>query len=353
MDNGSDTQTTVNDSATCAGLRAPVTQGRSLSDLIDSYQTDPVSSYHRLRYATRRNHGNLLARLRAQHGHRLLSDIRARVIKEMHQGWSEGGKVAVGHAFIASLRTICGYGATDLEEAECERLCLVLHKLRFPSSPPRTTFLTADQADAIRAVAHDMGWPSIALAQAFQFECMLRQKDVIGEWIPFDEPGESDVRFRGMKWLRGIRWNEISGDLVLTHMTSKRQKELEIDLRNSPMVMAELPHVIHRTADGPIIINEITAMPWSASEFRRKWRICADLAGVPKTVRSMDSRAGAITEATEAGANIEHVKHAATHSDIAQTQHYARGAAAKIATVQSARNLHRGAQYRNKFRNNS
>lgn len=48
-----------------------------------------------------------------------------------------------------------------------------------------------------------------------------------------------------------------------------------------------------------------------------------------------------------------HVKHAATHSDIAQTQHYARGAAAKIATVQSARNLHRGAQYRDKFRNNS
>lgn len=29
MDNGSDTQTTVNDSATCASLRAPVTQRRS------------------------------------------------------------------------------------------------------------------------------------------------------------------------------------------------------------------------------------------------------------------------------------------------------------------------------------
>jgi hypothetical protein len=35
-----------------------------------------------------------------------------------------------------------------------------------------------------------MGWHSIALAQAIQFDCALRQKDVIGEWVPESEPGE-------------------------------------------------------------------------------------------------------------------------------------------------------------------
>lgn len=52
-------------------------QGRLLAELIDSYMTDPVSSYHRLRYQTRRNHKNLLLRLKEQQGHRLLSDERA------------------------------------------------------------------------------------------------------------------------------------------------------------------------------------------------------------------------------------------------------------------------------------
>jgi hypothetical protein len=52
------------------------------------------------------------------------------------------------------------------------------------------------------------------------------------------------------------------------------------------------------------------------------WRKVATAAGVPKTVYNMDSRAGAISEATDAGAELEHVRHAATHSDISMTQRY-------------------------------
>jgi len=79
-----------------------------------------------------------------------------------------------------------------------------------------------------------MGRPSIALAQAFQFELMLRQKDVIGEYVPIAEAGISDLQVDGLKWLRGIRWEEISEDLVLRHITSKRQKLIEISLRMRP-----------------------------------------------------------------------------------------------------------------------
>ena len=46
---------------------------------------------------------------------------------------------------------------------------------------------------------------------------MLRQKDVIGEWVPRSEPGPSDIwNSDGEKWLRGLRWQEIDGNLIGT-----------------------------------------------------------------------------------------------------------------------------------------
>ena len=58
----------------------------------------------------------------------------------------------------------------------------------------------------------------------------------------------------------------------------------------------------------------------------------------------MDSRAGAITEATDAGADLEHIRHAATHSDISMTQRYSRGDADKTAGVLRQRVAHRNKQ---------
>lgn len=39
----------------------------------------------------------------------------------------------------------------------------------------------------------------------------------------------------------------------------------------------------------PVIICEATGMPYSAAEFRRKWRIVADYAGIPSDVTNMSS----------------------------------------------------------------
>jgi hypothetical protein len=55
----------------------------------------------------------------------------------------------------------------------------------------------------------------------------------------------------------------------------------------------------------------------------------------------MDSRAGAITEATDAGATLEETRHAATHSDTKMTQRYSRGSSDKIAAVMKKRIEHR------------
>ena len=94
-------------------------------------------------------------------------------------------------------------------------------------------------------------------------------------------------------------------------------------------------------AKGPIIDSELTGRPWAAPEFRRQWRKIARACGIPDAVFNMDSRAGAITEALEAGLPLDHVRKAATHSDVSTTQRYSRGDAEIVASVIAARAQHR------------
>ncbi len=320
----------------------------TLRSLINCYQTDPDSSYHKKRYAVRRNHDFLLKRIAERQGNEELRDIKARVLLAWHKDWSnDGQKLAMAHAIIGQYRVLFGFGANFLEDPDCERLCGVMGKMRFPMAKPRVERMTADQAIALRTQAHRRGWNFLAMAQAFQFELMLRQKDAIGEWVPLSEPGISDTIKPGEKWIMGIRWEEIDDNLVLRHNTSKRGKDIEVNLRLAPMILEELANfgkvaVADLTraalpASGPVILCEVTGLPWRTAEFRRKWRIVADMAGIPKEVRNMDSRAGGITEASDAGADLEHIRHAATHSDIAMTQKYSRGSTDKIANVMRIR----------------
>ncbi len=315
----------------------------TLQGLIYAYQTDVDSTYRKLRYQVRRNHDAILRRIAKAYGKQEVRDINARAVIAWHKEWAEGGKVAMSHAFVSQLRTLFGFGATILESADCERMCGVLHKMRFAMPKPRGERITAEQANALRAMAHEIGYHSIAMAQAFQFDLMLRQKDVIGEWVPLAEPGTSEVVTGTHKWLSGLRWSEIDEHLVLRHTTSKRQKDIEVDLKLAPMVMDELSllgeirEITHAPVSGPIIVSEFTGLPFTHHEFRRKWRIVADKAGIPKTVKNMDSRAGAISEATDAGASLELVRHAATHSNVSTTAGYSRGSVEKTAEVMKIR----------------
>jgi hypothetical protein len=315
----------------------------SLGDLMRCYKHDQDSGFRKLRYNSRVYYETLMRLLEREHNTYMVSELKARVLRRWHETWMADGKIAVAHAKMGMLRTLFSYGTTLLEDEQCTRLSAVMHEMKFKAPKARTERLTADQAVAIRAKAHEMGRPSIALAQAFQFELMLRQKDVVGEWVPLSEPGMSDTTNKGWKWLRGIRWEEIDQNLTLSHVTSKRQKLITVSLKNAPMVVEEiaLQYPDGVPANGPIIVSEWNKRPWETVEFRRWWRKVANAAGVPKAVKNMDSRAGGITEATAAGALLEHVQHAATHSDIAMTQRYSRGTEEKIANVQRLRVEHR------------
>lgn len=325
------------------GLKKAAKYDRTIRGLIECYKADPDSRYHKLRHRTRLTYDSLLARVEQDYGHIEIKDIRARELMRWHEAWTKRG-TSIAHSLVGMVRSLATFGATLLECKKCVALKVLLHDMRFTNSKPRTERLTAEHAIAIRAKAHRVYKPSIALAQAFQFECILRQKDVIGEWVPQSEPGPLTDIFEGNdKWMRGLRWEEIDDDLILRHMTSKRQKEHEVDLKLAPMVLEELrlqfPNGLPET--GPVIISEKHGVPWRTSEFRRQWREIADKAGVPKGVYNMDSRAGAITEASEAGAPMEHIKQAATHGQIAMTERYARNQRGKTDNVSIMRVAHR------------
>jgi hypothetical protein len=331
----------------------------SLRSLINCYQTDVDSGYHKLRYKVRRTTNALLKRLVKDHGHEDLGDIKGRTILAWHKEWTGGGvKIAMGSAFVGQLRTLFTFGRSILEIEECTRLGAIMHDLKFEGTRPRKVHITAAQTDAIRYKARlHFGWYSLALGQAFQFECTLRQKDVIGEWVPIEEPGVSAVVNAGKKWIRGIDWSEVDDQLILRHITSKKQKPTQIDLKLAPMVIEELVEMcggqqllitdpatkkvtVNRhllPASGPIVICDVTGLPWADSEYRRKWRLVARASGIPKDVCNMDSRSGAISEGISAGARIEWVRHAANHSDVSQTADYDRDQAEATAKVMRLR----------------
>lgn len=330
---------------------APAFDGK-LRSLVACYTSDSDSTYHKLRYQTRVNYDYLIRRVIADVwtvdgevrviGEETIADIKARTMLRWYELWSDdGAKIAMGRALVRMLRTLFSFGATILEDAECARICGVMQQMRFKMSKPRDQQITSDQAAAVIAEAHRRGAHSIALAQAFQFECTLRQKDVIGEWVPIGERGTSDLVIGNEKWLWGLRWSEIDGNLSLMHTTSKRQKEIIVDLRLAPMVMVELQRLGARPAAGPIVVCERRQRPYRAYEFRQEWREIARAVGIPDDVRNMDTRAGAISEATDSGATLEDVRHAATHSNISMTQRYSRGSEKKTATVMRLRAEHR------------
>lgn len=312
----------------------------TIEGLISCYETDPDSPYQKMRYQSRRNYQAFFRRLIEDCGKEKIAEVKARQILRWHALWMGRG-LPMAHQTMTILRIVLTFGATILDSKECRELREMLADMKFPMAPRRVSILTSDHAIAIRRQAHADGLPSIALAQAIQFECTLRQKDVIGEWVPQSEKELSDVLHLGNKWLRGIRWEEIDDNLVLHHITSKKLKLVEPDLKLAPMVFEEFALLGERPKKGPIIIHEATGLPYLANTFRKVWRGIADKAGVPKDVHNMDSRAGAISEATDAGASLEHVRHAATHSDIATTQGYSRNSAEKTAQVQKQRIAHR------------
>jgi hypothetical protein len=276
----------------------------TVAGLIECYKTHPLSGFSKLGFSTRANYLSVFARLRSDLGHErveTLDDVR---IEAAYSEWTVGRttNISMGHSLIGHLRILASFGATVLRDQTCRVLRTTLHHMKFPKGEKQTEPMNSTYVNKIIAAANLDGSPNIALAQAFQADHKLGQRETIGQWVPVGEPGTSDVMLDGMKWVRGLRWNEIDENLELRRVAGKRES-----LKLGPLVRDQLKYMFCKAgepltrarlpASGPIIVNEPKGwLPYQTHTFRREWRRIATAAGVPKNVKNRDSRLSAEDE---------------------------------------------------------
>jgi hypothetical protein len=233
------------------------------------------------------------------------------------------------------------YGAAA-ELAHCERLSNILARMRFKGPARRRIKLELHHVEAFIPKAVEMDRLSLALGTAIQFETMMRQKDVIGEWEPLGDTRPSlGIVLNGHRWVNGLTWADISSSMVISKDTTKTGATVVADLKLCPLVMQVLSLVPSERRVGPFIIDEMAGRPYAEDAYAREWRIIARAAGIPDHVKNMDARAGAISEADDALAPLDEIRSTAGHSQASTTGRYIRGAVGKAKHVAELRQLHR------------
>ncbi|MFC5552480.1 integrase [Methylobacterium iners] len=313
----------------------------TLEQICRAFETDVDSPFHDKRQDTRTFYSRYIRSIVDKAGAYYLSEIVGRDVRRWHKEWVAELGVRGGYACIQTLRRVVNYGC-ELRNPKAIELAAVLEKTEFPMPKARKRRPTYDQIVSLRLAAHEAGRPSIALAVTLQFELGLRQKDVIGEWT---RPTEADrARITGAitdgawVWSWGLTWNHIDAGMVLSKPTSKSNgnETAEHDLKHYPDLLAELP----ARGVGPVLIDERSNLPWRRSHFSRTFRKIARAAGWPDEVWNMDSRAGAVSESFEAGAQATDIMKAATHTQMSTTMLYNRGSvvqSSRVAALWAAR----------------
>lgn len=283
----------------------------TFSGLIAAYRTHKDSPYHKLKHSVRRNYDQAINRLGSEIGSEMVADWSAARIQEKHDtSWAADGKVSMGHSILAKLRLLLSFGSVVLNSDACTRLSTIMGNMRFPPPPKRKEVLTYQHVRALRATAHtQFNWPSIALAQALKFEISkLRQVDIVGQWVPLSEPGPDDIKNDSEKWVGGLMWSDIDDNMVL-HWKYRggrngEPEPMKSDLKRLAMVMEEIHAVPPWKRTGPMIICEYSGKPWTNNEFRRKWRIVADAAGIPSNIQMTDGGRGNAKSLHESGVEV-------------------------------------------------
>lgn len=297
--------------------------------LFRQYRERPSSPFHRIKWNTRRTYSQVLDKLEELIGDDDLSSVNIDSVWETYNAarWPNGkrgpDKVRTAHGFMSMLRKAISFGVRA-EIPECARIHAILETERFPAPKPRKKSLSRGYVLAFVEEAKKAGRMSLALGTAIQFECGLRQRDVIGEWEDPDGDRRSPYLLRGRQWANGLLWTDIK-DNVLTKTTTKTGAVVTHDLSLLPLtsaLIAEIP--VEQRMFGPVILDELNQRPYAEHAYAREWRKVARAAGIPDDVWNMDARSGAATEADEAGAAPEDIQRVLGHSDVKTTMRYIR-----------------------------
>lgn len=312
----------------------------SVGSICKLFLTHEDSPYRQAKWNSQHHYDQSLAIVIATVGARAVRDLIATDFTRWHRKWGEPKiegapprPTRAKHA-IDAWRRVVSFGVT-LGYEDCIRSATILSKLRFASPPPRSEQLTREQVQVFRAKAHTLGLHSIALATVLQFELALRQKDVIGEWEPC-APGSGGIIHNATRWVSGLQWSHIDAAKILRKepvKTTRHRIKVEHDLTLYPMLIEELNGVPATRRVGPIIISEATGEPYKHRTFTQVWRRVANAAGIPQSVKNMDARAGAISEAYDGGADANSVMKHAGHQNPKTSARYNRGSLKQTSRV--------------------
>jgi hypothetical protein len=297
----------------------------TISWLLTAMLTDEDSPIKARRADTQKFYDRYGAVIIRTVGARHLSQVTGKDLRRWYREWSEAHGPRSGYACIQTFRRAIGYGC-ELAEPAAFRMHQVMQAMEFAPPPRRTQQATHAMVQALIPKAIKAGRRSIAIATLLQFDLGLRQRDVIGEWVSAGNGRREGIMDGQWRWQWGLTWDQIDRDWLLRKPTSKSngREVAEHDIKRSPELLALLQSVPLESRIGPIVIDEGAKRPYRASFFSRTFRKIATEAGWPADVRSMDSRAGMVTEALAAGAQDTDVMAAATHTQLTTTLGYRR-----------------------------
>jgi hypothetical protein len=299
----------------------------TIGALIDVYTTAPESPYQKLKASSLHPYRIYAAKIKAMAGARRVDALTGLDVMRWHEIWRHpqkpGGKPLLGAATMAlnvlkaalAFGQICGF-------RECAELLSTTKLLTLPRPRSREEAPEAQDIERAREAAHALGKHRAALCYALQFDTTARQWDLIGEWVPLDDPRPSTVLGYGKKWI-GLTWASIASG-VLSIMPSKTfettRARVSVNLSLCPMVQEEMALVPPAERTGPLIVNEGTGLPYLPQEFAVIWRKVRKKAELSPTLWNRDIRAGGITEGGIAGASADDRAKVAGHSSSKTTR---------------------------------
>ncbi|MGI4767934.1 MAG: hypothetical protein ACRYGP_23065 [Janthinobacterium lividum] len=323
--------------------RDPLRFDGTLASLIRRYQNDPASPYHQIKWNTRRIYDQTLGVIEKAFGKRVLTSLG---LTDFRRWYDEAKKpkapgqperINKAHKMVSLCRRLFTYGIAA-EIPDCARLAAILDASRCKQPGRRRVKLERHHVEAFIVEALKNNRLSLALGTTLQFDTALRQRDVIGEWEPLPE-GETagGIVLHRRRWANGLTWADINDRFEIFKATTKTGAIAAHDLSLCPETMRLLQLVPAAKRIGPLIIDEEAGRPYATDGYAREWRAIADKAGIPKHVWNMDARAGAITEADDAGADLDEIRAVAAHSQASTTARYVRGSIGKSRNVAKLR----------------
>lgn len=335
------------------------------------YQEHPYSPFRKVKFNTRETYVGNLKIIELTVGARLIRNLTVLDVQHWYDEWRKpvsvveaDGSVTVGpdrivraHGAVTRFRAVLSFLAA-LRHEDCKRLVGELAEYKFEKGGAREQEMTYQHVISFIRTALDLGHRgimdpdrarSMATCVAAQFELMVRQKDILGEWAPAGATrrlptGISTEALDGKVWAGFFTWEQIPGwRWRMRTSKSKFRAALDFDLTRYSLLMPLLEAVPHEARAGAIVKGE-RGLPMRRVSFAQWFRQIARAAGIPDDVRSMDARAGGATEADEAGVPLDVIQGALTHTNPDMTLRYIRRRSRKVADVADARKQRRATE---------